>query len=146
MAKRLLHRLQFGDLLVDFFHAALGDGADARAIAALVVAQLQQFFDFLEREAEILGALDETDHADRVVRKFAVARLAPRRLWQQPAALVVSERLHVDAGLFCGGSDTHFSPRERARRFGVSRTVIFVVSGVSRTVIVVSGVSRTVIS
>src|SRR5207253_296646 len=105
-------RLQFGDLLVDLFDAPLGDAADPCAIAALVVAEPQEFFDLVEREAEILGALDEPDHAHRIVRKFAVARFAPRRLRQQPAPFVVSERLHVDAGLFCCGSDSHVkSPR-----------------------------------
>jgi len=68
-------------------------------------------FDFVQREAEILGALDEADYAHRIVGKFAIAGFAPRRLRQQAAAFVISKRLHVDAGLFGGGSDSHVGLR-----------------------------------
>ena len=83
-ASACLHRLQLGDLPFDLPNPRSGDGADATAIAALVVAQPQQLFDLVEREAEILGALDEAHDPHRVVRELAVARRPTRRLGSSP--------------------------------------------------------------
>src|SRR5262249_44358758 len=80
---------------------------DPDAIAALLVAKLEQFFDVVEGEAEILCALDEADDADGLVWELAIARVAPRRTRQQPAPFVVPERLDIDACLLCCGSDAH---------------------------------------
>src|SRR5262249_59455973 len=102
-----LPRLQLAVLLIDLPAPPLGDGADARAIAAAVVAQLQQFLDLVEAEAEVLRALDEADHANRFVGKLAIARFAPRRLRDQPAPLVVAKGLYVDARLLGGRTGLH---------------------------------------
>src|SRR5262249_24640649 len=107
VGERLLHRLQLADLLIDLPGPPPGDGADAGAIAAAVVAQLQQLLDLVEAEAEALRALDEADHANRFVGKLAIARFAPRRLRDQPAPLVVAKGLYVDARLLGGRTGLH---------------------------------------
>src|SRR6185436_2461917 len=97
--QRALHPFELADLAFDLGHLLLGDGADLSAVARGLAPQPQQLLDFVEREAEILRALDEADDAHRFVGKLAVAGGAPRRLRQQPAPLVIPQRLDVHARL-----------------------------------------------
>ena len=103
-AERSLHRSQVPDLLLDVFDLRLRGSPDLGASCILVASKPEQVLDLCQRKAELLRALDEADQLDGVRRILAVARSAPLGLLEQPSALVVAERLHVDAGL--GGDFT----------------------------------------
>src|SRR5574337_579823 len=73
--------------LLDGFHAALAVGG-----------KRQQFADFLQREAEGLGAADEAQALDHVGSVIAVAGRAPQWLRQKAFALVVADGVDADTG------------------------------------------------
>ena len=58
----------------------------------------QVVLDFGQREAERLGVLDRAEETDRVLVVTPVPARRPGGLGQQAAALVVAQRLDVDAG------------------------------------------------
>src|SRR5579885_1960572 len=93
----LPHRAQPLDLLLDVGELRGGAVAHVAAGAAGVDAEREQLLDFGEREAERLRVLDEPDDAHRLGLVAAVpVHLACRRAKESPA-LVVPDRLDVDA-------------------------------------------------
>src|SRR3981189_641809 len=60
---------------------------------------MQQVFDVVESEAELLGALDEPHHSHCVVAVVPITRRSARRLGQQAAAFVITQGLAVDMRL-----------------------------------------------
>src|SRR5690606_14469799 len=60
--------------------------------------QYQQLADLLQREAELLGTLDESDVRDVLRRVFPVAGGRAGRLREQAAFLVITHRVDVDVG------------------------------------------------
>jgi len=90
MRQRLLHRLQFSDLLLDLSDSPLSDRTDPRAIAPRVVPQAKQFLDFVQSEADILSPFDEPNDAHGVIGELAVTRRASRRAREQSSTLVVA--------------------------------------------------------
>ena len=71
--------------------------AGVDALAVPVPADLEQVGDLVEGEAEPLGGLDDPEQGDRVRRVEPVPARAALRLGEQPAALVVAQRLDVHA-------------------------------------------------
>ncbi len=92
-----LHAPQIGDALPD--DAELVLGKRARAGAVLPVLEEQELADLGEREAELLRALDEVEAGDGGAAVAAHRARGTRRLGHQAEALVVADRLLVDAGL-----------------------------------------------
>src|ERR1700741_1916152 len=107
MGERLTDRAKLRDLGVHLLQAPFGDRADLSPVALAVAAQAQQFLHFVQREAQILSALDEPDDANRIVGELAIAGGTPRRTREEPPALVVPKCLHVHARLRCRLADLH---------------------------------------
>src|SRR5581483_4349609 len=95
------------DARVDVSDLLLGDPADLLPLGGTDTAQCDQLFDFVERKSEVLRPFDEPDELNGISRILAVAGAATRRSRQEPSALVVPERLGVDAGFFGSAADPH---------------------------------------
>ena len=108
--QRALHPIELVDLLIDLADLFVRDRANAAAVAPGLAAQLQQFLHFVEREPQVLGALDEANDPHGLVGELAVAGGAARRLREQPAAFVVAQRLDVHPRLFRRFTDPHRQP------------------------------------
>ena len=92
------HPLQFADALLDFAQSRFGPLLDGFHAALAIGGKRQQFADFFQREAEILGAADEAQPLDHVRPVIAIAGRAPPRLVQQPFAFVITDGVDADAG------------------------------------------------
>ena len=101
-------RPQRGDRGVDVLELAYEPLACRLGCGARIAAgQPQVLLDLGEREAEALRLLHRPDEPDRVGVVLPVPALAARRLRQEPAALVVAQRLDVDARALCDLADPH---------------------------------------
>ena len=106
-AQRLAHPRELRDFLVDLGDSPFGDLPDSPAVSSRTSLKLEEFFDLVERESELLSALDEPHSGYSVGGKLAIARRAPRRFGKQSPPLVVPDRLNVDAGLLRRLADPH---------------------------------------
>ena len=98
MDEHAVHALQIRKLLRDLFGFSTGQLAQLRAIGAVL--QPQQFRDFIEREAQFLGAFDEADAIDGA--NWVIPKRAARdRYGKQLALLVIANGLDTDLG--CAG-------------------------------------------
>jgi hypothetical protein len=74
----------------------------ARAVllagTAFIEPQSEQSADLPEREAELLGVLDEAQAVNRTVGKHPVARQRARRAREEPTPLIIANGVAVDAG------------------------------------------------
>lgn len=98
---------QLYDTLAHVGQLRLRQGADARPITVGRLSQVAQGLGFVEREAEILGALDELDEGHDVPWVLAVAVRAPGGFWQQPLAFIETQGLPVHARLSGHLADPH---------------------------------------
>jgi hypothetical protein len=78
--------------------AGLGQRAGGAAAVRSPAVQVQQLLDLVEGEAELLGTLDEPQQPHRRIRVVPIAAGGTGRLVQQPAPLVVPQRLAVHTG------------------------------------------------
>jgi len=81
--------------LLQMFFAKLGYFT---ARFATVILQIQDLFCFLERQAQRLRFLDESDTTNRFRRVKPIICLRTFRLWQQLKSLIIMERLQTDPG------------------------------------------------
>ena len=102
-----MHCLQPSDFAFNGAHFRLGRGANLSAPAVPGIAQPQQLLDLIKREAQILSAFDEADEPNGIGRVLAIARRRPLRRLQQPAPLVIAQRLNVTAGRCRHFTDPH---------------------------------------
>ncbi|MCY1238150.1 hypothetical protein D9M72_508730 [compost metagenome] len=114
--ERAAHRLHVGDALLQFTEVLLGDALDARAGAAAVVPQADQFGDFFHREPQVARALDEAQRVDVGVVVLAVAALGARHRGQQAQAFVVAHHARRHARQPRGLADGHLAAVGRGRR------------------------------
>ena len=84
---------------VGFDLGQLGAGGRQHSVGAPVVGGRQQLPDLGEREAQRLGPADEPQPGDIRIGVLAVLGAAAHRPFEEPAALVVANRLDADAGL-----------------------------------------------
>src|SRR4026207_106906 len=76
-------------------------------VSARLPAEPQQLLHLVEREPEILGALDEANDPHRLVGELPIAGRTARRPGEQPAAFVVAQRLDVHTRLPGGFANPH---------------------------------------
>jgi hypothetical protein len=88
--------LQARGLLVDVRHLRGGKRARLGKPTALGVTQRDQLFDLVERESEILRALDEANQSDRIDRVFAITGVGSLGFANDAAPLVITKRLLID--------------------------------------------------
>ncbi len=101
-----LHSPQTGHASLDILHFPLGP---APCFLTGMASDLQEFPDLLQREPDLLGATNEVEAVDCVLRVIPDSSGWPRRLAQQPAALVIAHGLDVhaaSAGEFADGQQT----------------------------------------
>ena len=101
------HRLQFAQLAFDVVQPALRQHAHLGAVRVPVIAQMQQFVDFLQTEPEVLGAADEAQACDVARIVITVAGGTPLRRRQQALAFVIAHGVDGDPGLAGELSDLH---------------------------------------
>ena len=89
------HGAEIPDLGLDLAALRLRFGAHVGTVA---VAQFQQLADLLQAEAQLLGALDEHDAVQGGRRIMPEPPFWFGRLVHQSQALVIADRLDVDAG------------------------------------------------
>src|SRR5206468_7030913 len=65
---------------------------------ATMVLQIQDSFYFIERQAQRLCLLGESDATDRFRRVESIICRRTLRLLQQPESLIIMQRLHTDSG------------------------------------------------
>lgn len=91
---------------------SLGDNHNVAASGSGHFPQGKEFLDFLEREAQLLGTLDEKHQIDGLRRVLPVARGPLRRLGNQPLPLIKAEGFDVyarQAGELAGVKRSHRS-------------------------------------
>jgi hypothetical protein len=99
LLESLLHRGKPPDAGGDVRHLSDGDRPHGYAVARRVLAEVEQLLDISQAEAEVLGSFDEADERHSFRRILAVARRPTCRAREETAALVVAQRLHVDASV-----------------------------------------------
>ena len=92
--------LQVVDLAVDLLNLLFCLGSDVRT-GVRDGAQIEQFTNLLQREAQILCAFDEADVSDMLLTVFPIAGRRPRRLRQKPALLVIPNGVDIHTCTFC---------------------------------------------
>src|SRR5438128_6362428 len=92
------------------FFAELGYFA---ARFATVILQIQDLFCFLERQAQRLRLLNESDAPDRFGPVEPIIYRGTVRLWQQTESLVIVQRLHTDSHFGCDLADFQTIPWPR---------------------------------
>src|SRR5207237_8694070 len=93
-----LHALEVADPLLDDFDLLSGFPLDDIAGSAVSDPQGEQLLDLLEREAELLGLLDEAEPADCVVDVLAIARSGAPRSGDDAAEFVIADGLNGQVG------------------------------------------------
>src|SRR2546425_12770174 len=96
--QRALHALEVTDPLLDDFDLLSGFPLDDIAGGAVPDAQPEQLLDLLQREAKLLGMLDEAEARYRVVPILAVSGRRAPRVRKKTPPLVVADRLDVHVG------------------------------------------------
>jgi len=97
----------------------LGEFLHCPAVGAATLREVEEHFDLSEGETDLLGSFDEPKKGDTVGSIGAVAGVLARRLREQPSALVVAERLDVDAGFSCDPSCSHIPSLNPVPRYRV---------------------------
>lgn len=115
-----MHALQVTDPVREIGPAVFGQRPGSVAAVGTAGVQVQQLLDLVEGEAKLLGAFDEPQQVHRRARVVAVAARRAGRLSEQPAALVVAQRLGVHSGLAGQLAGSHASivnpgPRYRVK-------------------------------
>jgi hypothetical protein len=102
--QRLLHLIskvhEISNSLLQSCEPRRGDREDLAAGRATVVTLLEDPRQVVDREADVEGALDDANACDGRRRISPIAIRVSRGSWQQPAALVETERVSADAGPF----------------------------------------------
>jgi hypothetical protein len=118
--------LQRGPHCVQALHSAfevkdflLGEFLHRLAVGGATLREVEQHFDLSEGETDLLGSFDEPKNGDAVGSIGAVPGVLARRFREQPSALVVAERLDVDAGFSCDPSCSHIPSLNPVPRYRV---------------------------
>src|SRR5437763_4761282 len=96
--QRALHALEVTDPLLDDLDLLSGFSLDDIAGSAVSDPQGEQLLDLLQREAELLGVLDEAEARHRVVGVLAIPGRSAARGRKQATPLVITDRLDVHVG------------------------------------------------
>src|SRR5206468_10490626 len=93
--QRALHASEIADPLLDDLDLLSGFALDDIAGSAVSDPQGEQLLDLLQREAELLGVLDEAEARHRVVGVLAIPGRSAARSREEATALVIADRLDV---------------------------------------------------
>ena len=97
--ERALHPLEVTDPLLNDLDLLSGLPLDGIAGGAVPDAEAQQLVDLTQREAQLLGVLDEAQARYRVVRVLAIAGRGALRSRKETPPLVVADRVDGDVAL-----------------------------------------------
>ncbi len=112
MRQRAFHALKDPDFFFDIGDLAFRLCSDVIAGRLWIHVQGQQFRDLFERESQRLGALDELEVGNILLRVFSVPGLAPGGLREESSPFIIPNGLNVHLRLLrqlAYGQMSHFS-------------------------------------